>query len=291
MPRYYSWATSLEHTYNNYGDKRPSRYFLEKTHKRISKSGERGLLLTAAHMSIDLAFADPSNAAHHLRQSQEHLDDIVETAEAYAQYTGSAVCRSQIAATAVMHATDIPNWIRATRSEPPIQDYTGRLKAADDALCFAQDDPQAEERVLEFIPILLGERGIVRGTRGWTGRLALNRENCRTPEHRSINPNWDTGICFPETEHTFINPFRVQIKRKPHGGVGRSAQSYTRAGVAVVYANQAGFNNAFQVVDSCWNEIEPVLNHQDLDVPLLTSEELNDITERIYRQATEPRQQ
>lgn len=191
-----------------------------------------------------------------------------------------------MAVAAVLHAVDIPDWLSAARSEPPQSDYAKKLDAADDALFYAQDDAQSIEKVFEFMPILLGARGLERGTQGWDGRLALNRENRRPLDESYLNPNWDAGICLPNTDQTLVNPRRVQIKRRYRSGHPRhSLRSYTEAGVAVVYADRAGFIDPAQIVDSCRNEIQP-LETIPPGTELLSTEQLDHITERIHEQMT-----
>lgn len=279
-------APSLEKIYNRHGDTRPSRAFLEKTLKYMYATGRPDMILAAAHVSIDLAFVDPDGAERHLGRSKELLDDIVDTTEAYAQY-GKDIgkSRSIVTTAAVLHAADLPTWQAAVGSVEPPMDYLEKLKAADAALHYAQNDEQAGEKILEFIPQLLGARGLDRETLGWNGRLALNRENFRTWEDHTINPNWDSGMCLSGTAQTIDNPLRVQVKRNPLHGAGRSTASYNRAGVAVVYAAQTGFEDPFQIVDSCLNEAQ-LLENADPTVRLLSTEQLDNVTSRIHAQAT-----
>lgn len=100
-----------------------------------------------------------------------------------------------------------------------------------------------------------------------------------------MNSNWDAGICPPGGRRTLEKPYRLQIKRRPQRESGRMTKNYNRAGVAVVYAEQAGFDDPVQIVESCWNEIKPLKDVASAN-GLLSTEQLDTIAKNIYAQAT-----
>lgn len=280
-------SNSLIEQYKSYGDRMPSKTLLTELidHTRNAKlEPSVELLLATAHAGIDLGIR-----TRYGRAKSEHLavaNDYLGYAAGIDKEARTAVASPNSAFTLIVSALlqkpELRCWKQAAWrhqiAHAPTT-YEAMLEGSRNSMAYIDSNVAAHAKVIEFMPVLLGARGVYKQTGGWLGRMALLRED-QGPKtlHKGSNRNWDVGICLPDMDYTFQAPLRIQIKKSLQEK-RRTQHEYRRAGVACLAAEQCGFANPEQIVLSCFNEFEQVTPPED--VALLGSDQLDAITHTI----------
>jgi hypothetical protein len=274
--------------YLRYGDQRPPVRVLESGLEETSDSQQFDDRLARADMQIDLAMHDANNANRYLRKANSGLLELIHDidpnfgkpkAERGRKRKLNSVQRQTIMR-AVLGIAELPNWQRAAHGQAITNDYHGLLRAAAIANLY-NNGPATEELLMESMPVLLGARAITRQIGiGWTGRLALRREDKRLrASSEKGNPNWDCGISFSYEPADFDQPaVKIQTKRSGGSRPGIKRTDYARSGVTCLNARQCGFDNPGIIISSCLKEINPSIPIQSAKRDILSPDGLDGIT-------------
>ncbi len=296
--------TNKHAPYESFGDTRPAPDELQAIIAGTRNPGPNRLRATfiQSEAYLDLAIADPERRGEWLAKasaSQRYLGRLaierkIKSAKIRRLFQG------QLSLVTVnrLRQAEMPKWRQAASAKPLRNNYERLLNASETILPLLKPEKQLPDdpvytTLLEFMPILLGARRKYNAPhKGWLGRMALYREQGREPIPNPIkNPNWDSGIILNKNATSFLSPnIRLSVKRQ-HRGKGSSntrrirqnTTSYLNAGVLPISAAKHGFSNPGQIILSCLNEFESVPATISEDVELLSSDQLEIVTESLYR--------
>jgi hypothetical protein len=245
----------VEH-YREFGDNRPPAEVLEGMIDVLSNTAQTEELVVLADMHLDYAIRNPDNKDDNFSMAWENLnlvigitDDLVEN-----DNRDELAYIADAAVTARLRMAELETWYRAVNKEPTAIDYPAYLQAAVDSLTYMNMSQQAHSSMLEFMPVLLGARGLyLQSHMSWAGRLSLTREDERWLRGSVENPNWDCSATQDPDPKNFISPRRenrLQIKHAPI----ESDIRYNLAGITVISSVKAAFQNPQKLVTECADE-------------------------------------
>lgn len=273
--------------YEESGNTRPSYASLQSTERQLVGSASDTEQMVLADVYIDLAMRVPEQSRAYLSKSETTLAGFIGRSEARERRgeVHSFIRRLPQVALAHIRLSQLPAWQLAAANEPPVHDYDTLLTGMSEAVSLASIKnaaPQVAGYAREAIPLLLGVRGLIRGTGGWLGRTALHRED-RNMHVSSDRQRWDVGICLAGTALSFDRPeVVIDMKAKRPSDVSRRASKYTRAGVMQMRASAYGFADPAKVVWSCVMEQDGTVPEQIEAMPFLESGQLDEMTRRIW---------
>ncbi len=266
--------------YYQLGDRRTSAQRLQGLFRAIS-SIEPHAQLTKADIAIDLAVRDPDATARHIRAAEECLQEAIESTDDMHRsgYESETRRRASTAIKARLRLAELGTWEQVAQGTPrPTPLYPNLLEASRDSLRFLPgNQPQYTSTLVEFMPVLLGSRGLSRAAAaGWQGRLSLQREDKRHYIVSRQNPNWDCGVVADD-DATYDSPnLRLQMKN------GHNPQS-AHPEVTKVNANRYKLNQPVRIIQSCLAEFDGVQFPS-----LLSTGELDDISGTFYDEVLRP---
>jgi hypothetical protein len=278
--------------YAMYGDERPPLevlYGLVAAYNRKTEVDDIHTLIVA-DVFVDRAMADPERAGPDIADARRLLGGIIRVAERLERQDRYTPFRDKAPAyaAALVRRAGLGAWRMAAEGKPPAQSYHTWLTALSDAVSLIPYNPGVVPIVIEAVPVLLGTRGLVRGSRGWLARCALYRED-RSPD-ASTRPNWDVGICTDDSVQGFDRPaIKIDTKRrKIYDKEARMVSRQTEASRNVVklLASQFGFSSPAQLIWSCVREQGGALPPQLEHIPVLKPRTIDKITERVWTEVT-----
>lgn len=273
-------------SYLNHGDNRPDANFLSTSTSVIQASSYRaGQKLICADMLIDLAVVQANNDS--LTEAEHLLDSVIARMDLQsvevedllgAQKKHLHGSSGRLAVMACLRKAELANWRHSIQGDNIEHQYDSYLEAAAEGDMYSSTK-QAQEGLMEFIPVILGARGIALGRKlGWFGRLSLEREDSKIYLKSGSNPNWDCGLSNDNKAAKYISPHvKLQVKRKLSNGV----KLYEAAGIAYVAAKSCGFNDPSLIINSCLHESNLRINTSIGSDYLLASDQLDTVTEKI----------
>ncbi len=279
---------SLLERYREYGNERPPEEFLNFA--RSSLYGQRtpsfASRLLLADVFIDSAQIYPHGAHGRIVQAKGVLDEVIDSIEDLAaDYPRAFRDQTPTLVGSYIRRAELPSWERAAKGRWPQPNYDRLLTAAGDIAGLAIGSGRAGARAIEFMPTLLGARGLTRGTAGWIGRQTLDREDHkRHGVSKSWNPNWDVGICTGNTGNSYLAP-EIHIDTKSGDSCSdRVVDGHKQAGVVIMPAQTYGFNNPAQIIWSCILEADGKVP-KGVNNNLLRPNQLDEIAGRIAEES------
>jgi len=270
--------------YQSYGNLRPPLSVLNRVRASITNRGTptstARLVLADAH--IDTAMAKAEGAQHQIGQARDELGEVIEDIE-YLESAGhdkTFAGQSANLVTAYLRRAELSNWLKAASGSQITPDYDDLLTAAGDVVALDKYNGDARARIIEFVPVLLGARGLARGTTGWLGRLTLDREDHRCIMAEGNHTNWDVGVCQSSSPASYDQPeVRIDMKTS-RNNVTAARRHRARTNIGVISASSCGFRDPVPVIWSCIQEADGFLP-VEVDVPILTSDQLDAMTAKI----------
>lgn len=285
--------TQAEHRpdYTHYGNIRPPLDNLLRLIPYIqSKESTPFYSVLMGDIHLDIAVSDPTNSAEHFHQAAQELATVKAVSNKIFR-NGKSADKAKIANVSVMaeiRKAELNNWQRACLGEQPVDDYEELLEAANRAMrVLPTHNAQAESKLVEFIPVLLGARARYHGSsKSWTGRTALIREDQGSMPSNLANPNWDTGLSELVDGEAYVTPHvRWDIKQNVlfHS---RERQKSLRGGVTIIIARQLGFADPGAIIKGCVEEMgDRPRATRGINIVPKTPQELNEISRNIARRA------
>ncbi len=270
-------SCSIFDRYRNYGDVRPSEKFLQSSAATLMGSNKDCQLLLAANMYLDLAAIQVQAADKHIKLARTILEDIIAEGEfQIGKYESMDRSLAPVATAAALKQSELPKWLDAATGSTVQGNYEQSLEAASKAASFVSNVDTAEATLIEFMPLLLGERARHRGNSGFQlGRMALPREEGRSYDAKDQNANWDIGFAENFSADSYLMPAtRLSVKKTRN----KDAMKYQRAGVYMLNARVCGFDRPFIIIDSCLHEMDGGSMGADM---IFTTGQLDGITETI----------
>jgi hypothetical protein len=259
---------AIEH-YRNYGDTRPPAHALERFAEQLDRRDNTYTgHLVAADVLLDLASVGPDKTRC-IDAAAEHLDTIIDGIYDLEElgHIASVNRESPSMVSALLRKAELPAWRRVVEGDAPEPNYSELLSAAGEAEYFSRRHIQAAATLVEFMPVLLGERAAHQGAQqNWTGRQALDREDHRQQLQQQGGANWDCGLLTDPDPVAYISPpHKVEVKTA-------NGQSRKPAHITTLRARQCGFANPGAVIAGCFAEVEEVPAWFGNVVPLSTNE-------------------
>jgi hypothetical protein len=237
--------------------------------------------LALADVYIDLSMRDPANADGHNQKAATALNNLVDDIEYLetAGYERSFVNAALVLACAYLRRAELPRWLAAAQGQPPPLEYDALLTAAYDTVPLIPFDSNPRGRAMECVPLLLGARGLARGTLGWDGRLALFREDKRALAGAHRTTNWDVSISADNSAAAFdAASVKLQVAGRGDRGHGR----HKAGGIVTINAGEHGFLDVESVITSCVYEQDGALPEGAPPIDLMDAAQLDDITSSIW---------
>jgi hypothetical protein len=250
-------------------------------HDRVSGSPKVTNIMLSADVCIDVA-SQVSEPDEWIETSKDHLGSIIDDSD-YLFETGSTTSFYRSANTyarAHIRLAEIANWDLVVHGEQPTHNYHNLLQAGANILPhIGKENDTVISMVIEYIPLLLGARAKYTDySKGWLGRMALLREDCRLMNQKGRNLNWDVGICGDSSGSDFQSPeHRVQVAAKRKQGANR----YDTAGIKTIIARKLGFIDVVGVINGCLNEEGLEVYQLKEEDSVMESDELDIITQNI----------
>lgn len=276
--------TSLSYQYRmKYAGRAPAD-FLEQLLEQGKENRHQGAeeQFITAHIHTDLAVLQPESAESHLDAAESLYEEILQTHEQRMLEGCFDPSRSAVTLVrSILHAAEIPQWRQATQGQRVTPDYEELLDATKHALSYVKqwghstdtrsstfEHSAARSALVDFTVVLLGARACHKGEGGWTGRLALFRED-EGPTYSGYNPNWDVGVCMAGLKGNYKRPARIQLYRHKKKG----KQAYWAAGVITLSEESCGLYQPQYLINSCVNEFDAAStkNYRSLQLDKLTA--------------------
>jgi hypothetical protein len=243
-------------------------------------------ILALADVCVDSATAEPEDAHGHVLHADMLLNEtIIDIKEGAQRYPSLLYEDTPHLIAAYLRRAELANWLRAAQGETPAEEYETLLAAGSDIVGLTHYHPKGLTKAVEFMPVLLGARGLARGSGGWVGRLALAREDHRGRTAEGRNPNWDVALCHAATAPSFVTP-NVRINTKMSSKICTGL--YAAAGVRLLAARDYDIGSPQQIIWSCINEVGNPMPAIATNTKPFSSDRLDEITGRIAQDFLTP---
>jgi hypothetical protein len=237
--------------YRHHGDDIPDEQVLAEMIEEADRRPWHYVRMAFADMCIDMAQLQPEHGGQWIDLAEAKLRDAEDTIEDVLEHgvIGEIERKGQVVGGVALRLAELPTWHEAITTGEVTIDYERALEGCVRAYLLAGGDIDGlASKVVEYVPVLLGMRETYHKREGWTGRLALMREDMR---FESAYLNWDCGISYNTSGEDFADPLHpIQVRQTKR----RRTKQSQNAGISMMAAKHYGFDQPLQVVRSMLEE-------------------------------------